>query len=248
MSRCRGLLVVLAVGIGLLAGAAPALAAFAPVWPSAISFPAGSRTVPGGTGALAVWSTSEESGHGSNIQVVTTIWAQGADGSDGALTPAAGRALVELPVDHALGEGLAVASDGADGLLVAWKDTTSGVSWLQRFDPTLEASYAAVELCRDDDLAAAFGAGAGATLVEVMADGLESGGVGGGCYVRQRLSPSSAGGDTLLNHVTGAGVRAADAPGLRVTGGSIGSLTVDSSGRACVLLVPPGRSDAALDR
>ena len=236
----RSLVTVGATALLSLTLASTASAGYGQLWSTSLaSSPAGARLAVRGDHVFAVWPQVDSADKGASHAVVSLV-AQSFDRSDGSPSPDTPSNLVSLPVDDTLGT-FAVACDSAGGLVVAWTDSTAGTTWMQRFSPSLQATYDPVVLCVDADLTAMGGAQA-ATPEEIVPDAV------GGCYVRLRLTPTPADGDTLLNHVDPAGSLSVAAPGTHPTNGSVGALAVDSSNRACALLVPPGRTGARLDR
>jgi len=227
----------------LAAVAAPAQAGYGALWTQpATPLPSGTRVVASGDGVFTVWSEVSPVEGEPSAPPVVTLWAQRFRRSDGTPSPAAPVALVTLPPDNALGR-VATASDAEGGLVVAWKNATTGETFTRRYTPALEPSYGALLLCRDGAPAASVLAGRTATPEEIAVDRS-----GTGYFVRLGVTPSPADGDTLLNHVSGTGMLATAQPGRHPTTGSVARLAVDASGRACALLLPPGRKHALLDR
>jgi len=73
----------------------------------------------------------------------------------------------------------------------------------------------------------------------------------GGVYAWCTLSPTSTTqgvGDTLLNHISAAGVLAQPAPGPLAANGTIAALAADADGHAFALLGRPGRNGLAVQR
>jgi hypothetical protein len=138
---------------------------------------------------------------------------------------------------YATGEGLHVS--------VVWKD--GGSVWIAGADLSDgSADYGPTLLCTDARAAELRGPGATVTPSGIVADGA------GGAYVWCTLSPSSTSagvGDSLVNHVTAAGVLAQlPAAAQPQAGGTVAGMAAAGGGDALALLASPGRSQVAARR
>ncbi len=215
--------------VAVVAGAtAPALA-----YEPYLAFPTESaaRLVPGTSQAVCMWS---EPGGGATTRLMASRVPLSSGTADGPFTVVSD--IGGLEAWYASGDGLNVT--------VLWRDGSS--VFVKQADLLEGATAYGPVLVSSDALAAAVrGAGAKAVPAGVAADG------DGGAYVWCALSPTTSLpgiGDSLLNHVSAAGVLAVGAPGASVESGTVAALSAGTDGGAFALLGPPGRNRVAVRR
>jgi hypothetical protein len=214
--------------LALICVATPALATYGPLWSQPVDGAA--RLVTGSNGATVVWAADE--GGGVSALLAMRYSRAGAPLAASPQTLVSG--IAEL-------RGWAATGDGSRNVTVVWKD--GGTISAARARMGGAAQYGPVVLCTDAAVAALRGVvGATAAPAQVVAD------ADGGVFVRLTMSPSSAGGDTLLDYVSPSGAPAVTDPGLPVPDGTVADMTTDAVGHLFVTLVPPGRDGVAVQR